>query len=70
MSCDALWVPGRKKGEFCLKTRRNFFKKNLNGKTMLIPPLLLPTFNKENKNHSNMRDRNNSRYIFMGTHDK
>jgi hypothetical protein len=23
MSCDALWVPGRKKGEFCQRRRGN-----------------------------------------------
>ncbi len=66
MSCDALWVPRRKKGE---QEEINFFF-FLNGKTMLIPPLLLPNFKKENKSHGNMKDRNNSRYIFMGTHDK
>jgi hypothetical protein len=23
MPCDALWILGRNKGEFCLRTRRN-----------------------------------------------
>jgi hypothetical protein len=38
MSCDALWVLGRKKGEYCLRTRGN----EKYGKTMLIPTLLIP----------------------------
>jgi hypothetical protein len=32
MSCDALWVHGRKEGEYCLKTRgnkKNVFQKNM-----------------------------------------
>jgi hypothetical protein len=43
MSCDALWVPRRKEGEYCLKTRGNkkHFSKEY-GKTMLISTLLIP----------------------------
>jgi hypothetical protein len=42
MPCDALWVLGRKKGEFCLRTKGNekYYSEEYN-KTMLIPTLLI-----------------------------
>jgi hypothetical protein len=41
--CDALWVPGRKEGEFCIQTRQNekYYLKEY-GKTMIMPTLLIP----------------------------
>jgi hypothetical protein len=42
MSCDALWVLGRKKGEYCLRRRGNeIYSSKEDGKTMLIPTLLI-----------------------------
>ncbi len=47
MSCDALWAPRRKKGEYCLRTRGNekYFSKEYE-KTMLILTLLIPPLTK------------------------
>jgi len=43
MPCDALWVLGKKKGEFCILTRRNEkYSLEEYGKTMIIPTLLIP----------------------------
>jgi hypothetical protein len=43
MLCDALWILGRKKGEFCIRTRGNekYYSKEYK-KTMLKPTLLNP----------------------------
>jgi hypothetical protein len=43
MLCDALWILGRKKGEFCIRTRGNekYYSKEYK-KTMLKPTLLIP----------------------------
>jgi hypothetical protein len=52
MSFDTLWVLGRKKREFCLKTRGNEMYSSKEYKnTMLIPTLLIFTFNKRDINH-------------------
>jgi hypothetical protein len=43
MPCDALWVLGKKKGEFYLKrkeTEKHYLEEY--NKTMLIPTLLIP----------------------------
>jgi hypothetical protein len=43
MLCDALWVHGRKKGEFCIQTRQSekyYLEKY--GKIMIKPTLLIP----------------------------
>jgi hypothetical protein len=43
MLCDALWVPRKKKGEYCLRTKGNekyYLEKY--GKTILKPTLLIP----------------------------
>ncbi len=43
MPCDALWIFGRKKGEFCLRTRGNEkYSWEEYGQTMLILILLIP----------------------------
>jgi hypothetical protein len=43
MLCDALWVPRKKKGEYCLRTRGNEkYSSKKYGKTILIPTLLIP----------------------------
>jgi hypothetical protein len=41
--CDVLLVPGRKKGELCIRTKGNekYFSKKYK-KTMIIPTLLIP----------------------------
>jgi hypothetical protein len=42
MPCDTLWILGRKKGEFCLKTKGNEkYSIEEYGQTMLIPTLLI-----------------------------
>jgi hypothetical protein len=47
MSCDALWVPRRKKGEYCLRTRGNEkYSSKEYEKIMLIPTLLIPPLTK------------------------
>jgi hypothetical protein len=50
MSCDALWVLGRKKEEYCLRTRGNekYSLKECK-KTMLIPTFTYSTFNIKHK---------------------
>jgi hypothetical protein len=46
MPYDALWIPIRKKGEFCLKTRGNEkYSLEKYRQTMLIPTLLIPLIN-------------------------
>jgi hypothetical protein len=43
MPYDALWIPGRKKGEFYLRIRGNEkYSSEKYGQTMLIPTLLIP----------------------------
>jgi hypothetical protein len=43
MPCDALWILGRNKGEFCLRTRRNEeYSLKKYKQIMLIPTILIP----------------------------
>jgi hypothetical protein len=43
MPYDALWIPRRKRREFCLRTRGNEkYSSKEYGQTMLIPILLIP----------------------------
>jgi len=43
MSCNALWILGKKKGEYCLKIRGNEkYSSKEYRKTMIIPTLLIP----------------------------
>jgi hypothetical protein len=44
MLCDALWLPRKKEGEYCLRTRGNkkYYSEEY-GKIMLIPTLLIPS---------------------------
>jgi hypothetical protein len=47
MPCDALWIPGKKKGEFCLRTKGNEkYSLEKYKQTMLIPTLLIPPLTK------------------------
>ncbi len=56
MSCDALWVPGRKKGEYCLRTTGNEkYSSKEYKKTMVIPILLFSPLPK--RKPKNTRDR-------------
>jgi hypothetical protein len=50
MPCGTLWILGRKKREFCLKTRGNEKKTSKKYKQiMLIPTLLIPPLTKGQK---------------------
>jgi hypothetical protein len=43
MPCDTLWIPRRKKGEFCLRTRGNGkYSSKEYEQIMFIPTLLIP----------------------------
>jgi hypothetical protein len=43
MPCDTLWIPRRKKGEFCLRTRGNGkYSSKEYRQIMFIPTLLIP----------------------------
>jgi hypothetical protein len=47
MPCDALWIPRRNKGEFCLRTRGNeIYSLEEYGQTMLILFLPIPPLTK------------------------
>jgi hypothetical protein len=42
-ACDALWVLGKNKGEYCIRTRGNKkYSSQKYGKIMLIPTLFIP----------------------------
>jgi hypothetical protein len=68
MSCDALWVPRKKKGEYCLRTKENEnYSSKKYGKLCYY---LLYLFHLNKKNITkNMKDRKSTRYTFMETHD-
>jgi len=43
MPCDTLWIPRRKRGEFCLRTRGNEkYSSKEYRQIMFIPTLLIP----------------------------
>jgi hypothetical protein len=47
MTCDILWIFGKKKGEFCLRTKGNEkYSSEKYMETMLIPTLLISPLTK------------------------
>lgn len=70
---DVVWctmATKGKKGEFCMRIKGNikYFLEEYK-KTMLLPTLLLPAFNKKDKSHWNLKDRKSNRFTFVETHD-
>jgi hypothetical protein len=69
MLCDALWVFGTKKVEFCLITKGN---KKYSLEEYIKTMHTYFTYSTYNKKEitKKMKDRNGRGYTFMGTHDR